>query len=56
MDKAKDLAQTNQKFNTLVQLISLEKKIETLHITRSSPEKTQLLANNPWKSAGILNG
>jgi hypothetical protein len=45
LDKAKDLAQTNQKFNTLVQLISLEKKIETLHITRSSPEKTQVLAN-----------
>jgi tetratricopeptide (TPR) repeat protein len=44
LDKAKELAQTNQKFNTLVQLISLEKKIETLHITRSSPEKTQLLA------------
>jgi len=45
LDKAKELAQTNQKFNTLVQLISLEKKIETLHITRSSPEKTQVLAN-----------
>ncbi len=44
IDKAKELAQTNQKFNTLVQLISLEKKIETLHITRSSTESTQLLA------------
>jgi hypothetical protein len=44
LEKAKDLARTNQKFNTLVQLISLEKKIETLHITRSSTEKTQLLA------------
>jgi hypothetical protein len=45
LDKAKELAQTNQKFNTLVQLISLEKKIETLHITRSSPEKTRILAD-----------
>ena len=45
LDKAKELAQTNQKFNTLVQLISLEKKIETLHITRSSTEKTEMLAN-----------
>ncbi|MGL6267125.1 MAG: hypothetical protein ACRC2O_04345 [Chitinophagaceae bacterium] len=45
LDKAKELAHTNQKFNTLVQLISLEKKIETLHITRSSPEKTQVLAH-----------
>ncbi len=45
LDKAKELAHTNQKFNTLVQLTSLEKKIETLHITRSSPEKTQVLAH-----------
>lgn len=44
LEKAKELAQTNQKFNTLVQLISLEKKIETLHITRSSTEKTEKLA------------
>ena len=44
LEKAKDLARTNQKFNTLVQLISLEKKIETLHITRSSTEKTRQLA------------
>jgi hypothetical protein len=44
LEKAKELARTNQKFNTLVQLISLEKKIETLHITRSSTEKTRQLA------------
>jgi hypothetical protein len=45
LEKAKELAKSNQKMNFLVQAISLEKKIETLHITRSTPEKTQLLAD-----------
>jgi len=45
LEKAKELAKSHQKANFLVQLISLEKKIETLHITRSSSEKTQLLAD-----------
>ncbi len=40
LEKAKETARVNQKFNTLVQLLSLEKKIETLHITRSTTEKT----------------
>lgn len=44
LERAKELAKTNQKMNFLVQVISLEKKIETLHITRSSLEKTELLA------------
>ncbi len=44
LEKAKDLARANQKFNFLAQVISLEKKIETLHITRSSLEKTQQLS------------
>lgn len=45
LEKAKELARSNQKMNTLVQIISLEKKIETLHITRSTTEKTEVLAN-----------
>jgi tetratricopeptide (TPR) repeat protein len=45
LDKAKELARANQKFNTLVQLLSLEKKIESLHITRSTTEKTLQIAN-----------
>lgn len=45
LEKAKELARSNQKFNTLVQILSLEKKIETLHITRSSVDKTAELAN-----------
>lgn len=44
LEKAKELARANQKMNTLVQIISLEKKIETLHITRSTTDKTQDLA------------
>src|SRR6185312_6833898 len=36
LEKAKEMARTNQKMNFLVQAVSLEKKIETLHITRSS--------------------
>ncbi|MBU6158293.1 MAG: hypothetical protein KGP35_04590 [Bacteroidetes bacterium] len=45
LDKAKEQAQQHHKFNTLVQLLSLEKKIEMLHITRSPAEKTQQLAD-----------
>ncbi len=45
LERAKELAKANQKMNFLVQVISLEKKIETLHITRSSLEKTQMLAD-----------
>ncbi|MEX6688866.1 hypothetical protein QTN47_15265 [Danxiaibacter flavus] len=44
LEKAKELAKANHKYNYLAQVISLEKKIETLHITRSSQEKTDLLA------------
>ena len=34
IDRAKEIARANQKFNFLPQLITLEKKIEGLHITR----------------------
>ncbi|HLF44809.1 MAG TPA: hypothetical protein VI548_00180 [Chitinophagaceae bacterium] len=44
LEKAKELAKANHKFNFLAQVISLEKKIETLHITRSTLEKTELLS------------
>jgi hypothetical protein len=44
LERAKEIARANNKFNFLAQVISLEKKIETLHITRSSLEKTELLA------------
>jgi len=44
LERAKELAKTNHKYNFLAQVISLEKKIETLHITRSTLEKTEVLA------------
>ncbi|HVX00526.1 MAG TPA: hypothetical protein VHA52_08845, partial [Candidatus Babeliaceae bacterium] len=44
LEKAKEHAKANQKMNILVQVISLEKKIETLHITRSTLEITQTLS------------
>ena len=40
LERAKEIAKANNKLNFLAQLISLEKKIETLHITRTSLEKT----------------
>src|SRR5580765_2071618 len=43
LERAKEIAKENNKLNFLAQLISLEKKIETLHITRSTIEKTKLL-------------
>ncbi|HEY5407360.1 MAG TPA: hypothetical protein VIJ92_09735 [Ginsengibacter sp.] len=55
LEKAKELARTNQKMNFLVQVISLEKKIETLHITRSSLEKTQLLAEEALDISGHID-
>jgi hypothetical protein len=44
LDKARELAKANQKFNFLSQVTSLEKKIETLHITRSMQNKSEMLA------------
>jgi hypothetical protein len=54
LEKSKELAKANQKYNFLVQALSLEKKIETLHITRSSLEKTEILAKeSSWISEHI---
>ena len=55
LEKAKELARSNQKFNFLVQVISLEKKIETLHITRSSTEKTELMAQEALEISNHIN-
>lgn len=45
LERAKEMAKTHQKYNFLVQAISLEKKIETLHITRTGTEKVQGMAD-----------
>ncbi|HVE61105.1 MAG TPA: hypothetical protein VNA26_04755 [Chitinophagaceae bacterium] len=55
LERAKELAKANQKINFLVQVISLEKKIETLHITRSSPEKTKILTKEATEISGHIN-
>lgn len=44
LERVKEIARANYKFSFLTQIITLEKKIETLHITRSTLEKTENLA------------
>ncbi len=44
LDKAKETAKANQKFNFLTQVIALEKRIETLHITRSMQSRAEQLS------------
>ena len=45
IDRAKEIARANQKFNFLPQLIALEKRIEGLHITRHIQYRADTLAN-----------
>ena len=44
LDKIKDLARSYNQDGFLIQIISLEKKIETLHITRSMQDRADMLA------------
>lgn len=44
LDKAREMARAHHKYNFMVQVLSLEKKIETLHITRSMQGKSERLA------------
>jgi hypothetical protein len=44
LDKAKETAKANQKFNFLPQVIALEKRIETLHITHSMQDRADQLS------------
>lgn len=55
IEKAKDVARANQKINSLAQVISLEKKIETLHITRSPLEKAEMLAQEALEISGHID-
>jgi len=55
LERAKELAKSNHKYNFLAQVISLDKKIETLHITRSSLEKTELLATEAAEISGHID-
>ena len=44
IEKAKEMARSQYKFHHLAQLLALEKRIETLHITRSMEEKAERLS------------
>jgi hypothetical protein len=44
IERAKEIAKANQKFNFLPQLIALEKRIENLHITRSMQDRAESLS------------
>lgn len=44
LERAKEIAKANQKFNFLPQVISLEKRIEGLHITRSKQDRAEQLS------------
>jgi hypothetical protein len=44
LERAKETARLNHKFSYLTQVITLEKKIETLHITRSMQDRAEKLS------------
>ena len=44
LDRVKEIAKANQKFNFLPQTIALEKRIENLYITRSMQDRTEVLS------------
>ena len=45
LEKVKETARANQKFNFLPQAIALEKRIENLHITRSMQDRAEVLSS-----------
>jgi hypothetical protein len=49
LDKTKELARNYQQDSFLIQVISLEKKIETLHITRSMQDRADQLSSEADK-------
>jgi len=44
LDRAKETAKANNKFNFLIQVIALEKRIEALHITKSIQDRAEKLS------------
>jgi hypothetical protein len=55
LERAKEIARTHQKLNFLAQVISLEKKIETLHITRSTTDKTREMSEEALEISGHID-
>lgn len=55
LDRAKETAKANQKFNFLVQVLALEKRIETLHITHSMQMRAEQLSAESVEVLGRIN-
>lgn len=55
LDRAKETAKANQKFNFLVQVLALEKRIETLHITHSMQMRAEQLSAESNEMIGKIS-
>ncbi len=55
LDKAKEMAKANQKFNFLPLVIALEKRIETLHITRGMQSRAEQLSVEALEVTGRID-
>ncbi|MES2882189.1 MAG: hypothetical protein V4676_08580, partial [Bacteroidota bacterium] len=58
LDKAKELARVNNQYSFLVQMVFMEKKIESLHITRSLQNRAKSLgaeANEVVKQIDLIS-
>jgi hypothetical protein len=55
LERAKELARGSQKINSMAQVLSLEKKIEILHITRSTPDRAGDLAKESIEVSGHID-
>ncbi|HYK57090.1 MAG TPA: hypothetical protein VEV15_11525, partial [Flavisolibacter sp.] len=55
LERTKEIAKSNQKFHFLIQVISLEKRIETLHITRSMQDRAESLSKEAIEVSQHIN-
>src|SRR5882762_7815990 len=55
LDRAKETAKANQKFNFLAQVLALEKRIETLHITHSMQMRAEQLSAESNEMIGKIS-
>jgi len=55
LDKAKETAKANQKFNFLTLVLALEKRIEMLHITRSMQSRAEQLSAETVEVTGRID-
>ncbi|HEY0678164.1 MAG TPA: hypothetical protein VGD17_07750 [Chitinophagaceae bacterium] len=55
LERAKEIAKTHQKYNFLTQVIALEKRIETLHITRSMHDRAESLSVEAVEVSSHIN-